>query len=130
MEITSEMVNWLARGERGLSSNTLFSKLTGVDTRPQRWSSRENFHPWDPEDLGRCRKLLEACPELKSKLTLMADVSSAWAVLVEAWDELCTMMDEEAPRWREAVGTTPKTYKRMCKLLGRPGEGEKDINHG
>lgn len=126
LEITSEMVAWLARGERGLSSNVIFSRLTGVDALSQRWSSRESHHPWDPGDLGRCRKLLEACPKLQSKLTLMADLSPAWMVLVKAWDELCAMMDEEAPRWREGIGTTPKTYKRMRELLDRPAGGEEE----
>lgn len=74
-------------------------------------------HPHDPDDFARCRKLLEAVPELAPRLNEMKAASSVWASLVEAWDELCRLMDEEAPEWREGKGSSPKTYARM-KALG------------
>lgn len=115
MNISENLTQWLANGERGASSETIVHYVTGIKTND--WHD----HPLDPSDLGRCVKLLEACPELvdgfKDK---MPKVSPVWARLVEHWDELVAMLDDEVPGWRHGKhGLASKTYNMMKKLQGR-----------
>jgi hypothetical protein len=105
--------NWLSTGERGISSEAIFSHLTGVNVVGG-WGK---CPPSDPSDLVRCRKLLDAVPEFRARLNEMAAVSDTWAALVNEWDSLCDLMDAEAPEWRDGRGSCPRTYERM-KALG------------
>jgi hypothetical protein len=43
----------------------------------------------------------------------MATCSPVWARIVDAWDELCDLMDAEAPEWRRGDCSAPLT----CELL-------------
>ena len=92
----------------------MFQHLTGVVALRDGW---RGSHPHDPDDLNRCRKLLELVPELRPRIGEMASFSPEWGRLVARWDELCALMDEEAPRWREGVGRTPRTYELMQNLI-------------
>lgn len=87
--LSIEATNWLASGERGISSNTIFTHLTGVDALRD-WGMD---HPHDPADFRRCRLLVAQVPELRPLLPRMADVSPVWAALVNRWDEICACMD-------------------------------------
>ena len=112
--IASEaLIRWLTNGERGESSNTIVTHLTGIDALGSR--QRRN-HPHDPDDLRRCRLLLEAMPELEANFANMATCSKVWNELRAHWDELCNLMDKEAPRWREGQGSAIATYRRMKEL--------------
>lgn len=104
--------DWLRTGERGISSEAIFSHLSGIPVSG-RWGLRA---PQDPSDLRRCRLLLEAVPAFRAELHRMAEVSEEWTALVERWDELCATMDEEAPEWREGRGSAPETYALMRAL--------------
>ena len=109
---------WLASGKRGISSNTIFTHLTGIDALDG-W---HRDHPYDPADFRRCRLLLEQVPELVPLFPKMAEVSPQWAALVEQWDVICSTMDEEAPAWREGRGQMcPKTYNLISRAIGRGG---------
>lgn len=103
---------WLATGFHGISSMTIFKRLTGV--KPP--SLSHEHHPSDPDDLGRCRRLLDQVPDLHARLNEMADVSPVWQKLVAEWEALCRLMDSEAPDWRNGKGAAPKTYARMKEL--------------
>lgn len=103
---------WLATGRQGTSSMTIFSRMTGKPV------DRED-HPHDAGDFGRCRRLLEDVPEFRARLHEMASVSPEWAQLVECWDELCALMDAEAPKWRRGEGSTPETYSRIKAIIQR-----------
>lgn len=104
---------WLRHGERGVSSDTIFGRLTGLYLVGH-WGET---HPLDPDDFRRCRLLVEGVPEFRERLGEMAAASPTWAALVGAWDELCALMDEEAPTWRTARGARcPRTYERMRQL--------------
>jgi hypothetical protein len=102
---------WLATGQQGTSSMTIFQRLTGY-----RLTSQEH-PPADPHDLGRCRRLLDQVPEFRTRLEELAPLSPVWARLVSEWDSLCALMDQEAPGWRAGRGHAPATYARM-KALG------------
>ena len=107
IDIPDTAIAWLRNGERGSSSEVIFEHLTGIPIRGWGWK----FPPADPSDLERCRRLLDAVPEFSARLPEMAQVSPQWAALVVNWDELCALMDEEAPS-----GQCPRTYERMIRL--------------
>lgn len=89
-QVPASALAWLAHGERGASSEAIFSRLTGIPV-----SSRHS-PPYDTGDLTRCRRLLQAVPEFKARLGEMRAVSTQWAVLVDEWDALCDLADSDA----------------------------------
>lgn len=113
--LSEAAARWLAHGERGVSSNTLFTHLTGIDALRD-W---HKDHPYDPADLRRCRLLLEQVPELVPLFHKMSEVSKEWAALVKNWDTICATMDEEAPNWRTKGERAAKTYELIKQAIGR-----------
>jgi hypothetical protein len=114
--LSEAAARWLASGERGLSSNTIFTHLTGINAL----RGDHKDHPYDPSDFRRCRLLLEQVPELVPLFPKMAEVSAAWKDLVYLWGDICKAMDEEAPKWREGHGQScPATYQLIKRAIGR-----------
>jgi len=107
--LSAAAVEWLATGERGMSSEAMFYQFTGVGEP----SSRA---PSDSADFRRCRLLLEQVPEFLPQLPKMADVSPIWSALMARWDELATLMDSEMPNWRDGSGRASKTYALMKQI--------------
>lgn len=107
-----ELVRWLAGGNRGVSADTIVQHLTGLPALAGGYPDV----PYDPGDLKRCRALLERVPELVEHFPRMRDCSPEWARLVEHWDALCALMDEEAPNWRDGQSGCPRTSARMRAL--------------
>lgn len=107
---------WLANGERGLSSEAIVQRLTGVPvdvdelTRPNGVTD----YPHDSGDFRRCVELLKRVPEARRHLPLMADVSPQWAAIVSHWDELERLLEEESAR---PDGLAPKLYRRLRELI-------------
>jgi len=122
------LMRWLAGGRRGVSSNTMVQHLTGLKAL-RNWTPD---HPHDPDDLSRCRLLLEEVPDLLTDFASMATCSGAWAELVAHWQELCDCMDDESPKWRDGQGSAPRTYLRMKELIdaGRRADGWTEIHPG
>lgn len=111
--LSDAATKWLANGRRGISSNTIFTVLTGIDAL-RGW---EKDHPYDPADLDRCLLLLEAVPELKPEMHRMAQVSKHWAALIKRWDELVEChVTEVGIGWTKAK-SAPKTYALMREIL-------------
>lgn len=81
---------WLANGERGTSSETIFEIMDG-----RKILTYGKCHPLDPDDFRRCYLLLIAIPEWKIQLHLMKKVSPVWAKLVDNWDKLTLMLEEQ-----------------------------------
>lgn len=100
-DIPNTAIVWLAHGERGQSSDAIFSYLTGVPL-VGRLSP-----PCDTSDLRRCRRLLQSVPEFAARLGEMRSVSQGWAALVDRWDDLCALADSD-PR---------SAYELMSELL-------------
>lgn len=100
---------WATSDDTGNSSLTIFDVLghpPGRDFTPS--------VPWDPDDFGRCYRLLEVVPEWRERLGKVAQTWPAWAPLVEHWAEMEALYREESPR-----GRCPKLYALMQKLTGR-----------
>lgn len=81
---------WLTHGERGVSSETIFQTIDGRIILKY-----EKGHPLDPDDFRRCYLLLETIPEWKEKLHLMKTVSPVWEALVDNWDKLTSLLEEQ-----------------------------------
>ncbi len=88
---------WLVRDDTGASSKYMASILSG------QFSVSHNY-PWDPSDLGRCIRLLEAVPELESELHKMKACSPQWSAVVDNWD-----------KWKDLyeAGEGKKLYQEM-----------------
>ena len=114
-DLPEDAANWLATGERGLSSEAIFSKMTGInlDRNGTEAPHVGRSHPCDPADLRRCRLLLEAVPAFAARLEEMSEVSRPWTRLVAVWEVLCAGMDREIPDWRTGGGSAPETLARM-----------------
>jgi hypothetical protein len=103
---------WLQHGERGTSSETIWGRMMGM-----RIVKHHEDHPYDPDDFSRCYKLLKAIPEWRSKLDVMNAVSPTWKRLVENWDKLTEMYEEnERTKWKnyKEIGM----YEFMLELRG------------
>lgn len=111
--LSGEAIEWLANGSRGISSNTIFTVLTGVDAL----DGHHGSHPHDPDDLDRCLRLLEAVPELQPEMHRMAHKSKQWAALMARWNEivLCHLA-EVGLGWTKAK-SAPKTNALMRSIL-------------
>jgi hypothetical protein len=116
---------WLAKGERGTSSETIVAYLTGLPLMDRSGGS----HPHDGDDLRRCALLLEAAPSLVPAFQArMASCSKQWAALMPAWDELTALLKRELAR---EPGTFGRTYERMRQLLAPvDGQGLYDAGDG
>jgi hypothetical protein len=111
VSLPAGLVEWLAGGERGISSNTMVTHLFGINALGDwPWPS----HPHDPADLRRCRLLIQQVPEVGRELPRMATCSAEWAALVAHWDELCALLDKEL---RDPRRSAPLTYRRMRELI-------------
>lgn len=113
MKLTDSMIQWLASGQRGTSSETIFTHLTGVNAL----GSSGMDHPHDPSDLMRCEKLLRQCPELRAAMPRMAECGPVWQQLVDEWDALVALVLEDAPDWMKGRGSAKKAYDRMCEII-------------
>lgn len=115
--LSKAATQWLATGERGLSSETLFTFLTGTDITRNNGTN----YPHDPADLRRCMLLLDQCPELKPNLPRIAQAGPVWAALFARWDELTAAFEAEVPDWRGRNWSAPKTYALMKEIIKPAG---------
>lgn len=97
---------WLAGPDTGASSIALCKRLVG------NFTGDSPPHPWDPDDFGRCHRLLHAMPGWRARIGEAAELSPTWERLVAAWDELEKLYLEELPS-----GRAPKLYARMRGLV-------------
>lgn len=109
---------WLANGETGISSKTIYAVLTGTDedtvfnTSPSWW---RHDVPHDPSDFRRCYLLLRFIPEWKPRLHEVAERFPKWKPFVEHWEELTRLYEEER---ENADGKARKLFSRMQELRG------------
>lgn len=104
------LMEWLACGERGISSETIAREILGF-AHSRKWGPG---HPRDPDDLRRCYLLVKGVPPTKAEWQRIAALSDGWAALVPHWDELISLLEEELERPDRRA---PKTYARMQEIL-------------
>lgn len=107
LPLTDNIRAWLAHGERGLSSETIVGRLCGLPL------TQYESAPLDLDDLRRCVRLLDACPELRPLLPRMTSVSPEWERLVARWDQLEATFRKELA----AGNACPKTYRMFRAAL-------------
>lgn len=100
-----EALQWIASRDTGMSSKAIWAHMMGV--QPEwGWS-----YPLDPDDFGRCHRLLWRVPGWRRRIGEMAEHGAVWAQLAAAWDELEALWLEESPS-----GRAPRLYDRMKEL--------------
>ena len=116
MNLSNEAIEWLANGDRGLSSNSMVSVIVGVECNKSGWSGI--YHPSDPSDFDRCYKLLCAVPEIKENLHRMKQASEVWANIVDNWDELAMMLIDMKERRKQGIKPVANGMYEFMKELG------------
>jgi len=99
-DIRARAMWWIENGEVGASSETMW----GCFMENKYFSIN---HPHDPDDFKRCYKLLQAIPEWKTELYKLKQLSMVWSNLVDNWDKLTEMYEENMKtNWKhyEKVG--------------------------
>lgn len=79
--VTERALQWLLGGDTGSSSKTICSVLSGA-------GGSIADPPRDPDDFGRCYRLLRFIPEFRSRLFEVGARLPMWRPMIEAWDEL------------------------------------------
>lgn len=116
--VDSPVLKWLAHGEVGASSKAMCRYIFDMPDL-----CAHGYHPVDPADLFRCRKFYEMTECKKSDLDKMREVSPVWNALIDNWDLLCGMMDDEVDWMRSEVrtgkagNTCNKTYNKMKEII-------------
>ncbi len=98
------ILRWLSEGEVGASSKAIALSALGEMPRRPAW-------PSDGQDLRRCMKLLEVCPDAKAGLDELERCGGpVWAALVKRWDEIgeACLHDEFL---FAAGGHSPRAYR-------------------
>ena len=110
----SKQDKWLHGADTGISSRAIFAVMTGTQERMlDRWGFG---YPLDPDDFGRCYRLLNLFPEWRARIHEMGSISSEWGRLSANWGELTALFEEESPKKK-----CPKLYARMHFLIyGKP----------
>lgn len=104
---TEKYYEWSSAGDAGVSSRTIVQTLTGA----RLLGNRGPCTPSDPDDFGRCYRVLRLFPELRARLHEVADKHHAWRGLIDNWTELEALYEQELP-----TGSAPRLYARMLEL--------------
>ena len=108
-----KIVEWFLSRDTGTSSEAIVAVMTGFPTQ----DALHMLPPSDPDDMGRCLRLLEIFPEWKSRLNEMKEFKFGWAKLIARWEEISSCMEEEVGIKWEKGDSAPKTYKLMKKIM-------------
>lgn len=104
---------WIVGGDTGMSSETIWSVMMGVPCRSP-------STPLDPDDFGRCWRLLVLIPSWRPRMPEVAKKYPQWTAMVREWDRLSTMYeaviaDKDWPNQWTAAGKA--LYDSMQPLL-------------
>lgn len=97
---------WATSWDTGMSSKAIYRVCTGLPI--------DGTHgvPRDGDDFGRCYRFLHAFPELHETFKdKMGEKHADWKRLVDAWEELESLYEEELPS-----GKYPKLNARIRQL--------------
>ena len=114
--MSDKALAWGVGGDTGISSLAIWAHMMGQPVNPE-WGGPTNSAPCDPDDFGRCYRLLALIPAWRSRIAEMTAYGSQWSALAGAWDELQSLyeleIDRGGPRHR---GTARRLYVRMTEL--------------
>lgn len=89
MTISDKITLWKASGTTGASAKCIASHIGGD-------GKADGSYPRDAGDFGRCERLLDMVPELRSEFHRMAEVNPYWAALVPEWANIKASKDQFA----------------------------------
>ena len=107
-------LEWLLGPDTGVSSKTIFSVLASSEQlrvcayASLSWGADV---PHDPDDFGRCYRLLEKFPAWRDRLSEVAEAFPKWEPMVREWEQMTVLYLEELP-----TGRCPKLYDLMQEL--------------
>lgn len=117
-ELTEQQraLQWVVGSDTGISSKTIWAVMLGAVQGEARWPTYGT--PADPDDFGRCYRLLELIPEWRGRLHEVAERFPDWAPLVENWEELEELFRPVTgtPGIRWNLDASKKMYARMREL--------------
>lgn len=124
MNVTQAQLSWALGRDTGTSSKTIFSVMTGSEL------DRSDV-PYDPDDFGRCYRLLVLFPEWIPRLKEVADIYPEWGPMVREWDKLTTeyiTAKNSPPEPSTRQDAWSKLYNHMSALIdeGRIAAGWKN----
>lgn len=85
------MTEWIASHHVGISSKTMWSALMNVPC------DRDDY-PYDADDFSRCYDLYKFAELTKENLQAVVVAYPYYAPIVERWDELCVLYEQQKYR--------------------------------
>lgn len=95
---------WLRCHDTGLSSEQLAKAY--LSKRPL-----AEPYPWDPDDFGRCYRLMKRYPEILEWFWIAHFNCRVWLAYKQNWSEMTRLYEEELPS-----GKAPKLWALMQRL--------------
>lgn len=118
--VEKKYVQWLLSDDTGLSSQTIWSVLSGVEF-PDNTKYLPSV-PYDCGDFGRCYRLLKLFPEWRSRLQEVSAKYHEWTKLVECWCELEALYEKAGTErfgpWLDK-GAAKELYVKINVAIGR-----------
>jgi hypothetical protein len=116
-------IEWLLSHDTGTSSKVICQVMTGSGFARH---PLEASTPRDPDDFGRCYRMLRHFPSWRARLEEVAHHYPHWRPMVEAWDELSAMYErisDEDGRYRYDCdrALAGEMYERMVALNNQGG---------
>lgn len=99
--------DWLKSGDTGMSSKTIYFVLHPNSTHVE-WPSV----PYDPDDFGRCYRLLQKFPEWAARLSEVAVRYPEWTPMVREWAKMTALYERDLP-----TGMCKELYDLMTELV-------------
>ena len=97
---------WAVGRDTGTSSLTIYSAITG-----KRLPDQDFDAPHDPDDFGRCYRLLKLFPAWRKDLGKTIEICPEWKPFVNAWDQLVELYELELQ-----MGKAPRLYGLIKQL--------------
>jgi hypothetical protein len=118
-EHTLRAMEWVSGADTGLSRKCIWHAMTGVPYQDRDWAC--GSYPVDPDDFGRCYRLLVRFPQWRQRLSEVGRAHpKVWPQLVEAWDELTRLYEEEVGvGWDRSAHygkRAPRLYARIREI--------------
>lgn len=114
MEVNRSWLDWLASGDTGISSETMFSAITGIPV------SRYDV-PKDIADIGRCVRMLRKLPDLRTQLHKVIEKHKEWMPYIDCWRELESRYDE-CQGWDKLTEVQQKRMRLLKRNFKNPNQ--------
>lgn len=104
----SELTKWLLSNDTGISSKNIVRRFLNMPIESFGW-------PRDSGDFGRCYRMLKCCPFIK--ISVMTNVNKIWADLVDKWQEISRLYEENkgVEIWN-LINEIDKKYRKDATL--------------